>query len=103
MCEQSEKFILSDIGFLECLGLKLQRVPLRRYLLALPVEFEKYIRFTAQNIRLDRLMDEIDGACLVTTEAPLGIGISGGHEDDGDMAGTLITAHQLGQFEAVQS
>ena len=101
--QRGQKLILAPVGLLQRLGLRLQRVALGGDLLALAIEFEKHVGLAAQNIGFDRLVDEIDRAGLIAAETALRVGVAGGDENDRNMAGALVAAHQLGQFEAVQA
>lgn len=96
-----QRFLLLQ-GLFECVGARLQFVPLRRDLLALAIKFEEDIRLAAKDIGFDRLVDEVDRASLITTEAALPVGGSRCNEDDWNAPRALIPAHQLRQFEAVQ-
>jgi hypothetical protein len=70
-------------------------------LLLLAIELKEDVRLVAQDVRLDRLVEEIDRAALVALEHAVLIAHAGGQEDDRHMAGPLAAAHQLGQLEAV--
>ena len=55
----------------------------------------------AQQARVDRLEQEVDGASLVAAEEPHRLRGVGGDEDDRHVTGALGAAHQLGELEAV--
>ena len=69
--------------------------------LPVPVELEEDLRLARQQLRRDRLVEEIHRAGLVAAETPALIRCAGRHEDDGDAARTFAAAHQLREFEAV--
>jgi hypothetical protein len=70
-------------------------------LLALTVELEEHVGLVLENVRLDRLVDEVDRPRLVALEHALRLARARGDENDRDVAGTLATAHQLGQLQSV--
>jgi hypothetical protein len=53
--------------------------------LALAIQVEEDIGLAAQDVGLDRLLDEVDRACFIAAEAALVVGAARGHEDDRDM------------------
>ncbi len=69
-----QELVLAAVGLLQRLGLRLELVALRGDLLALTVELEEHVRLAAQNVGLDRLVDEVDGAGLVAAKAALAVG-----------------------------
>ena len=70
-------------------------------LLALAVELEEHIGLVLENVRLDGLVDEVDGSRFVAFEHALRLAGAGGDENDRYMARTLAAAHELGELEAV--
>ena len=57
-----------------------ERVAMRGDLLALAIEFEEHFGLAAQDVGLDRLLDEIHRARLVAAKSALPVGVSRRHE-----------------------
>jgi hypothetical protein len=68
---------------------------------ALAVELEEYVRLVLENMRLDRLVDEIHRSGFVALEDALRLASAGRHEDDGHVTGPLASPHQLCELEAI--
>ena len=98
-----QELILPAVGFPQRLGLRLQLVALFGDLLALPIQLEEHLGLAAQDVRLDRLLNEVDGAGLVAAKPALVVGAAGGHENDRNPSRALGAAHQFGQLEAIQA
>ena len=101
--QSGQELVFAAVRFLQCVGVSLEFVTLDGDLLPLTVEVEKYIRFAAQNVGFDRFVDEVDRAGLIATKAALAVGTTRRHEYYRNPPGAFVTAHQLGQLEAVQS
>ena len=69
-------------------------------LLPLPEQLDEHVDLTLQQMRVDRLEQEVDGACFVTAEDPPVLRRASGDEDDRHPARPLGAAHQLCQLEA---
>ena len=69
--------------------------------LTLPMQLEEHVGLAPQDVRLDRLVEEVDRAGLVALEHAVLVARAGGDEDDRHVARALAAAHQLGQLEAV--
>ncbi len=76
-------------------------VQLVRELQLLAVKLEERVRLSAQHVRIDGLVQEVDRAGLVTAERAHLIAHPGGDEDDRHRAGSLTAPHELGELEAV--
>src|SRR5271155_1719066 len=74
---------------------------LLRELLALTVQLEEHVGLVLEYVRLDRLIDEVDGPGLVALEHALRLARACGDENDRYVARTLTAAHELGELEAV--
>ena len=72
-----------------------------RELLLLPMQLEEHVRLVPQDVRLDRLVEEVDRAGFVALEHAVLVARAGGDEDDRHVARALAAAHQLGELEAV--
>ena len=72
-----------------------------RDLPALARQLEEHVRLALQDMRIDRLEQEVDGAGLIALEHALRITGPGSYEDDRHALGSLNPAHQLGELEAV--
>jgi hypothetical protein len=68
----------------------------------LPVHFKKNVRLAAQDVRLDRLLDEIHGARFITPETTL-TSTARCHEYNGDMTRSLIASHEFCKLKSVKS
>ena len=93
--EHRQEFILALIG------LEQLRVGHHQQLF-LPIELQEYVHLAGQDTGVERLDQEVHRARLVAFEHTISIVESGGHENDGDLAGALHVAHQLGQRKAIQ-
>src|ERR1700744_2492045 len=76
-------------------------VELQSKLLALTVELEEHLRLVLQNMRFDRLIDEVDCTRLVALEHPVLFACAGSYEDQRDVPRPLTAAKQFGQLETV--
>ena len=72
-----------ELGHAQCLGALAQ---LFGELKLLPEELEEDAHLAPDDVCVDRLLEEIDGAALIALEDPALIGQSGGDEDDRDVA-----------------
>ena len=70
---------------------------------ALVVQLDEDVDLAVQDLRVDRLVQEIDGARFVAAERALRIDGRGRDEDDRDGARALGATHQFGEFEAVHA
>ena len=74
MGERCEKLVLAPVRLRQRLGVGLQFVALSGDLMALLVELEEHTGLAAQDVRLDRLVEEVDRAGLVAAKSALAIG-----------------------------
>src|SRR6476619_2597309 len=72
-----------------------------RNLLLLTIQLEEDIRLVPEDVRLDRLVQEVDGAALVAPERPPLVARAGGDEDDRYVPCAFAASHQLGERESV--
>src|SRR5262249_7525807 len=100
--EGREELVLAPVGLLQRLRADGKLIALRRDLLALEIKLQEHLSLAAQDIRLDRLLDEVHGARLVPAEASLVVRAAGGEKYNWDAARPFIAAHELGQLEAAE-
>lgn len=85
--------------------LQLQRgralLELPRQLDFLAVQLEEHLGLVAQDVRLERLVQEIDGSRFVALERAVEVVGACRDQDQRDVPRALVAAHQLGQLEAV--
>ncbi len=101
--EHREKAVFLCVGHLQFEPHRSKAVALLCDLAPLIVELKEDVGLGAQDIGLNRLLDEVDRARLIAAEPPRGVAAAGGDEDDRHMARTLAAAHQLGQLEPVHA
>src|ERR1700683_4885958 len=95
MGERGQKFILAPVRLHEGGGIGLELVALSRDLVTLLVKLKEHTGFAAQNVGLDRLVQEVHGAGFVSTESALTIGCSRGEKNDRRSAGSPGSPHWL--------
>src|SRR6476469_27399 len=98
MRDGRKKFILALIRLREGLGIGFELVPLRGDLATLLVKLEENAGFAAQNVRLDRLIQEVDRAGFVSAKSALPIGCAGREKDNRRPAGPLGSPHELSEL-----
>ena len=99
--EDGEELVLAAVGLLQRQRVGFQFLVLRGDLLALAGQLEEHVGLAPEDVGLDRLLQEIDGAGLIAAEAPAPVGDAGRDEDDRHPPRALRAAHRLGQLEAV--
>jgi hypothetical protein len=72
-----------------------------RKLLRLAIELEKDVGLALENVRVDRLVEKVDGARLVALEKSVLVAHAGGDEDQRHVSCALAAADEFGEFEAV--
>ncbi len=65
------------------------------------MKLKEGLGLVAQDLRLERLEQEVHRAGVVALEHPVTLLHAGRHEDDRHVPSALGTAHQLGQLEAI--
>jgi hypothetical protein len=103
VCKRRQKLVLAANRSLQRFSLLLQWVALRFDLLPLTIKLEEDLRLASQNVRLDRLLNEVDGARIISFKAAALVCAAGGHKDDRDPACPFIAAHQLGKLESIEA
>ena len=69
--------------------------------LSLAIQLQKHIDLGFENFLVDGLEQIVHSATFVALEDILLLFGNGRHEDNGDMAGFLVLAHQLRDFKTV--
>src|ERR1700761_4074381 len=85
MTQNRQKLVLVAICGAEVGRISLKLVALKRDLLTLVVQLAEHSCFAADDVRLDRLLNKIDGARLIASKAALNIRSAGGEEYDWNM------------------
>ncbi len=95
MGEHCEKFVLAPISLDQLrIGLDQQ--------LFLTMQLQEDPDLAREYAGIQRLDQKVHRARFVALEHAIPIVQPGGDEDDGDLAGALHVAHQLGQGKAIQ-
>ena len=78
-----------------------QLITLLREQQFLPVHLKKYIGFAAHDVRLYRLLYEVDSPSLIAPKATLP-STTGCHKYNWDVSGSIIAPHQFCKLKAVE-
>src|ERR1700684_3719228 len=95
MGERGEELILAPVRLHEGRGIGLELVALSSDLVTLLVELKEHTGLAAQNVGLDRLVQEVHSASFVPAESALTIGSSRSEKNDRRPAGALGSPHDL--------